>query len=196
MLRFAFTLLAVGALAPVLSATERVGVRGSETTFPAEVEARVTGQAVQLTITGTALRAKHGVHAYAIAGYVQKGADVHSAEELAHADCPKRLHLVMERPVDGKHLAEAFRSAIRLNHAEPAFAGEIRVLEQYMRNMAAQKGEHLMMTHLPGIGLHIHVAGKVDFVIRNVAFSRAIWDIFLGKKNVSEKVKKQLTSRL
>ena len=52
------------------------------------------------------------------------------------------------------------------------------------------------MTHLPGIGLHIRVAGKVDFVIRSVGFSRAIWDIYLGEKNLGEALKKGLTARL
>ena len=173
-----------------------VAVPGSETTFADEVEASVTGRTVQMKLTGTALRAKRGVHAYAIAGYVSSEAEVHSAEELARADVAKRLHLVMERPVDGKSLAQAFRSAVRLNHAEPAFEAEIKSLEHYMRNMSARKGEHLMMTHLPGIGLHIRVAGKVDFVIRSVGFSRAIWDIYLGEKNLGESLKKGLTSRL
>ena len=192
MLRYMLILLATA----IPTATEQVGVEGSETTFASEVEASVTGRTVQLTLTGTALRAKRGVHAYAIAGYVLKGADVHSAAELAQADVPKRLHLVMERPVDGKNLAEAFRSAIRLNHAEPTFNAEIKSLEHYMRNMSARKGDHLTMTHMPGIGLHIRVAGKVDFVIRSASFSRAIWDIYLGEKNLGESLKKGLASRL
>ena len=196
MLRFTLILLTGAILTSGVRAAEQVGVQGSETTFPGEVEASVTGRTVHLTVTGTALRAKRGVHAYAIAGYVQKGADVHSAEELAQADIPKRLHLVMERAVDGKGLAQAFRAAVRLNHAEPAFEAEIKSLEHYMRNMSARKGEHLMMTHLPGIGLHIRVVGKVDFVIRSVGFSRAIWDIYLGEKNLGEPLKKGLTSRL
>ena len=188
--------LAAAILMGVAHAGAPVAVPGSETTFADEVEASVTGRTVQMKLTGTALRAKRGVHAYAIAGYVSGEADVHSAEELARADVAKRLHLVMERAVDGKSLAQAFRSAVRLNHAEPAFEAEIKSLEHYMRNMSARKGEHLMMTHLPGIGLHIRVAGKVDFVIRSVGFSRAIWDIYLGEKNLGESLKKGLTSRL
>ena len=196
MLRYTLIVLTGTILAGGLLAGEQVGVQGSETTFPTEIEASVTGRTVQLALTGTALRAKRGVHAYAIAGYALKGADLHSAEELARADVPKRLHLVLERPVDGRSLAQSFRTAVRLNHAEPAFEAEIKSLEHYMRNMSARKGEHLMMTHLPGIGLHIRVAGKVDFVIRSVGFSRAIWDIYLGEKNLGEPLKTGLTSRL
>ena len=196
MLRIMLIPLTATILIGVALAGAPVGVPGSETTFTDEVEASVTGRTVLMKLTGTALRSKRGVHAYAIAGYVCKEAEVHSAEELAHADVPKRLHLIMERPLDGKTLAQSFRAAVRLNHAEPAFDSEIKSLEQYMRNMSARKGEHLMMTHLPGIGLHIRVAGKVDFVIRSVAFSRAIWDIYLGEKNLGESLKKGLASRL
>ena len=102
----------------------------------------------------------------------------------------------MERPVDGKSLAHSFRSAVRLNHAEPAFEAEIKSLEHYMRNMSARKGDHLMMTHIPGIGQHIRVAGKVDFVIRSDGFSLAIRDNYLGEKNLGEPLKLGLTSRL
>jgi hypothetical protein len=196
MLRYTLIIVTGVVLAGGLLAGEQVGVPGSETTFPTEVEARVTGRTVQMRLTGTGLRTKRGVHAYAIAAYALKGAEVAGPEDLARADIPKRLHLVMERPVDGKGLAQAFRTAVRLNHAEPAFEAEIKSLEHYMRNMSARKGEHLMMTHLPGIGLHIRVAGKVDFIIRSVGFSRAIWDIYLGEKNLGEALKIGLTSRL
>lgn len=196
MLRYTLIVVAGMVLAGGLLAGEQLGVPGSETTFPTQIEASVTGRTVHMRLTGTALRAKRGVHAYAIAGYALKGADIHSAGELARADVPKRLHLVMERPVDGKSLAQSFRSAVRLNHAEPAFEAEIKSLEHYMRNMSARKGEHLVMTHLPGIGLQIRVAGKVDFIIRSVGFSRAIWDIYLGEKNLGEPLKLGLSSRL
>jgi hypothetical protein len=177
-------------------AVEMVGVPGSATQYPAEVEAQVGGKAVKLALTGTAMRTKLVVNVYALGSYVQKGARVHSAEELAAADCPKRLHLVMERTVDGKDMAEAFRSAVRLNYPEPAFGDEINQLVQFMRATTARKGEHIYLTHVPGIGLQVSAAGKADFLIKTPAFSKAVWDIYLGKKNLGEAIKKGLTSRL
>jgi hypothetical protein len=102
----------------------------------------------------------------------------------------------MERAVDGKDLAEAFRAAVRLNYPDPAFAREITTLAQFLRSTAAQKGDHILLTQVPGVGLHCSLAGKADFLIKNPAFSRAVWDIYLGKNNLGEGIKKGLVSRL
>jgi hypothetical protein len=65
-----------------------------------------------------------------------------------------------------------------------------------MRATTARKGEHIYLTHVPGIGLQVSAAGKADFLIKTPAFSKAVWDIYLGKKNLGEAIKKGLTSRL
>ena len=49
----------------------------------------------------------------------------------------------MERTVDGKDMAEAFRAAIRANYAEPAFGDEVTMLVQFMRSSVARKGDHI-----------------------------------------------------
>lgn len=185
--------LAIGGTA---LASDSVAVPGSGTRFLTEVETSVGGRTVTLELTGTAVRTRLIVNVYSIASYVQHGAGVTSADELARADCAKRLHLTMERTVDGKDMAEAFRSAIRQNHPEPAFTDEVNMLSQYMRNMSIRKGEQIYLTHVPGIGLHCSVAGKADLTIRNVRFSQAVWEIYLGRQNVGETIKKGLTSRL
>jgi hypothetical protein len=179
-----------------LLAAELVGVPGSSTQYPSEIEAPVAGKTVKMALTGTALRTKLIVNVYTIGSYVQQGATVHSAEELAAADSPKRLHLVMERCVDGKDMAEAFRAAVRRNHPEPAFNDEINTLMQFMRSTTVRKGDHIHLTHVPGIGLHCSMAGKADFLIKNVAFAHAVWEMYLGKNNLGEAIKKGLVSRL
>jgi hypothetical protein len=40
------------------------------------------------------------------------------------------------------------------------------------------------------------VVNKGEFTIDNPAFSQAVWDIYLGKNNIGEGIKKGLTSRL
>ena len=190
----AIALLVVGSAG--LMAADLVSVPGSPTKYLSEVDASIGGRAVKLSLTGAAVRTKVIVNVYAIGSYVQQGARVSSAEELAALDCPKRLHLVMERTVDGKDLAEAFRAAIRLNHAEPAFNDEVTTLVGFMRSTSARKGDHILLTHVPGIGLHCSLAGKADFLIKNVRFSRAVWDVYFGQKNLGEHIKKGLVSRL
>lgn len=177
-------------------AVELVEVPGSSTRYATEVDAAIGGKVVKLGLTGVAMRSKLIVNVYAIASYLEKGCSVNSAEALAQADCAKRLHLVMERSVDGKDMAEAFRAALRLNHPEPEFAEEMKQLLLFMRSCPMRKGEHAFLTHIPGIGLQINVAGKADFLIKNVGFSRAVWEMYLGQKNIGEAIKRGLTTRL
>lgn len=183
-------------VAGTVLAVEQVPAPGTTTSYPRELTANVGGKAVKLALTGTAMRTKLFVNVYALGSYVDQGTSVKSAEALAHADCPKILHLVMERAVDGKDMAEAFRSALRQNHPEPAFTAEMGQLIQFMRANNVGKGDHVQLMHVPGVGLQIKIPGKADFAIKNVAFSKAVWEIYLGKYNIGEAIKKGLTSRL
>jgi hypothetical protein len=187
---------AVLAWAAAVPAAELVGVRGSNTQFTTTMDWAVGDKPVKLVLTGVGLRQKVFINVYALAGYVQEGAGVKTAEELAAVDCPKQLHLVLERGVDGKDLGEAFRVAIRANYPEPAFADEVNALVEKLQGETLQKGDHIYLTHLPGVGLEIKVAGRAEFTIRTPAFSRAVWDIYLGQNNVGEGIKRGLVSRL
>jgi hypothetical protein len=177
-------------------AAELVGVHGSSTQFTTTMDWTVNDKPVKMALTGTALRQKFLVNVYAVASYVAQGSGVKTADDLAAADCPKQLHLVMERSVAGKDMAEAFRSGIRQNHPGPDFGDEIGLLVDKMQSWTTVRGDHIYLTHFPGVGLQIKVAGREEFLIRNPAFSRAIWDVYFGKNNVGEGIKKGLTSRL
>jgi hypothetical protein len=192
----AVVLLLVGAAG--LPATELVPVRGSNsnTQFTTTMDWTVNGKPLRLLLTGVALRQKIIVNVYALASYVQEGVQVRSPEELAAADVPKQLHLVMERTVGGRDLAEAFVVAIRGNHPSPAFDDEVAMLTEKLRNDTAYKGDHIYLTHLPGTGLEVKVAGRTEFVIKNPQFYRAVWDIYLGRNNLGEGIKRGLVSRL
>jgi hypothetical protein len=179
-----------------LFAAELVGVRGSDIRFTTTMESTASGKSVKFVLTGVALRQKFLFNVYAIGSYIQEGAPVRTAEDLAIADCPKCLHLVMERTLEGKDMAEAFQVAIRANYPEPAFATEVNTLVQTMRSETAAKGDHIYLMHLPGVGLHCRLIGKTEFLIKNPQFSRAVWDIYLGKNNLGEGIKKGLVSRL
>jgi len=178
------------------SATELVGVRGSNTQFTTTMGITVGGKPVQLVLTGVALREKFFFNVYAIGSYVLEGAGVRTAEDLAAVDKPKQLHLVMERDVSGTDIAEAFVVAIRQNYPTPAFTNEVDLLAAKLREIDLKKDDHIYLTHLPGTGLHCNVVNKGEFTIENGEFSRAVWDIYLGKNNVGEGIKKGLTSRL
>src|SRR5262245_57894143 len=108
--RLAAVALITLATASAVLAVDFVDVPGSrDVKYPSEVSGPLGGKQVTMVITGTAMRTKYVLNVYAIASYVQQGVKVSSAEEVAAADCYKRLHLVMERNVEGKDMAEAFR---------------------------------------------------------------------------------------
>lgn len=190
--------LAVGMLvlgAAAAAAVEVVSVRGSDKKFTTTMDATLKGKPVKLILTGTAVRQKFFLNVYAIGSYLLEGVPIHSPEELAAADNLKRLHLVMEREVAGRDMAESFRKAIRQNYPEPVFADEVNRLVQALQGETIAKDDHIYLTHLPGVGLQCSLAGKRDYLIRNPNFSRAVWDVYLGKNNVGEGIKRGLVAR-
>lgn len=156
----------------------------------------VDSKPVNLVLTGAAMRQKMFVNVYAIASYVQAGTSVRNAEGLASANVAKQLRLVMQRDVAGRDLAEAFRIAIRQNYPEPAYKAEVDTLVRMLHEGMAHKGDEVLLTNVPGVGLQVNVTGKAPFMIKNAGFSKAVWDIYLGPANVGESVKKGLVSRL
>lgn len=191
-LSFAF-LLAFAGLAP---AQERVPVEDSDVTFPVTETREVAGKQVDLRLTGVALREKAWINVYVIASYVDATAEPKSARELAQADVPKVLVLVMERDVDGDDMAEAFHDAILLNYSESKFKEELKRFNDFFLNREAKEGKKITFTHLPGKGVECAVEGNGKLVIENVAFARAIWELYLGTKNIGDDIKEGLTSRL
>jgi hypothetical protein len=179
-----------------VAAIELVGVHGSSTQFTTTMDITIGDKPFHLVLTGLALREKFFFNVYTIGSYVLDGVAVHTAEELAALNQPKQLHLVMEREVGGGDIAEAFRIAVRQNYPTPAFDDEVNRLVGMIREIDFKKGDHIYLTHQPGIGLRCQVIGKDDFTIENPDFSRAIWDIYLGQNNLGEGIKKGLTSRL
>jgi hypothetical protein len=175
--------------------SEMVGVRGSQVQYPTVVELPFDGKPVRLSLTGTAMRTKAIVNVYAVASYVREGVKVRTAEELASADTYKVLHLVLERDVAGKDLAEAFIAAVRKNYPSQ-FADELRRFESLLGGRALRKGQHVKLTWLPKAGLRCEVVGSVDQRVDNPAFARAVWDIYFGKHHLGDAVKNGLTSRL
>jgi hypothetical protein len=186
-------MVSVGSLA---AASELVNVAGSSARFATTVEVQVDGKPVPMTLTGATLRKRAIVNVYAIASYLQVGVTAKSAEQLAAADGVKLLVLILERDINGRDMAEAIQAGVRLNHPANAFPTELGKVVKTLGNMDLRKGDHVMLTAIPRVGLRCQVIGKADVVIENPAFARAIWDIYLGRQNLGEPIKAGLISRL
>jgi hypothetical protein len=176
-------------------AEETVGVSGSAVRFATALETKVGEKTVKLVLTGTALRKKYFFSVYAVASYLAEGDAARTPEELAASNSPKQLHLVLERDVDGKDMAAAFKEAIRQNYPGDAFADEVNALVEFMQGTSARKGDHVLLTHVPGEGFHCEHVEKRALLIKNAQFSKAVWDIYLGKNNLGVAIKQGLVSR-
>jgi hypothetical protein len=194
-LAFTVALLVLPVVA-IFAAGDEVGVSGSATKYPVNIQSKVGDKDVKLTLTGAAMRKKAFFKVYTIGGYIDESIAVHSAAELAQKDCAKQMHLVMEREVDGQAMAEAFVEGIRLNYPEPKFADQCKSLLDFMKGQNLKVGDHVWLTHVPNVGFNCKLPGDKDVLIKDVAFAKAIWDIYLGNKNIGDEVKAGLTSRL
>jgi hypothetical protein len=188
------TALSVLGAGEIFAAGGEAGI--SVTKYPICIVSKVGDKEVRLKLTGVAQRKKAFFKVYTIGSYVEEGAAVRSAAELAHKDCAKQMHLVMQRDVDGKTMAEAFIEGIRLNYAEPQFADQCKLLLDFMKNKSLKRGDEVWLTHVPNVGFDWKMPGDKEVLVKNAAFASAIWDIYLGNKNIGDEVKAGLTSRL
>ena len=174
---------------------EMVGVSGSSVEYPSVRESNIGDKKYLLKLTGAAMRKKAIFNVYAIGSYVANNFVGRTAEELARVDAVKQLHMVMQRDVSGRDMARAFQDSIRANYPDQ-FTEEIKKLTAIMEAQNAEKGDHVWLTYIPGYGIHVNLVGKKSEFIPGVKFGRAVWEIYLGPKNIGEAVKKGLISRL
>ena len=177
-------------------AADTVSLSGSGVRFSTITEYIVKEKSTKMALTGVAMRSKFLVNVYAIASYVQEGVKPKSSDEIINADVYKQLNLVMERQVDGREMASSFKSSVLLNHKEEEFPEELALLFDLFKEIKVIKGDQVKLTHLPGIGIHCQVVDKIEVTIKSVAFSKAIWEIYLGKNNLGDGIKKSLISKL
>ncbi|WP_435008535.1 chalcone isomerase family protein [Tundrisphaera lichenicola] len=176
-------------------AADRDVVVGS-TKYPTSITAQCGGKPVRMVLTGTAMRTRWTLSVYSIASYVQEKAAVRSPGDLAGTTAAKQLVLSFERAIDGSTMAASFRDSIGMNHPAPAFSKELDALAYYMGKHPVKPGDQVRLTAIPGVGLSCQVVGAPEVMIRNVAFSRAVWDVYLGRKNLGVAIQTGLTSRL
>ncbi len=177
-------------------AADNVSVDGSEVTFPTQLENNVGGKNIKLTLTGAGLRRRLFFKVYVIGSYIPTGTRVQSAGDLVAADVPKQLHLVMERDVSGSDMAEAVEKGIHQSRGDNAFPRELKSLSDMMQTLELKRGDNVWLTYVPKKGLDVDIAGKKQFTIENTDFAKAVWEIYFGKKNIDDDLKKALLSRL
>jgi hypothetical protein len=197
MFRRAVVALVVGVVATAsASAADPVSVKGSSASYPQSASVAVGGnKTVKLNLTGVGLR-KRVVTVYAIASYVQEGVAVKNADDVVKADAVRLLHIVMERNVDPDDFIAAFRGAVAKSYPEDKFAAEFKQLSDAVGNKVAAKGDNVYLISTPGAGVRIRLADKVDVTVKNPAFARALWEVYLGANPIDETLKQNLVGML
>lgn len=180
---------------PVLAGNDTLGVPGSTVRFPVQITQSFGHGPVPLRLTGAALRKKFFFNVYAMSSYLAEGVEVHSPAQLAAIDKPKSLQLVMERSVDGSTMASAVTASVRANYPK-GLDRELHQLQQFMIATPVAYRDVVWLRHLPGKGFHCEIVGKGEVYIPSTAFSKAIWDIYLGPINMGEHIKAGLVRRL
>jgi chalcone isomerase-like protein len=192
-------LFAIGCVLAALSAhADPIPVPGSTIQFDSEIERNFDEKPVKLRCTGVGLRERFfiDINAYAIASYIPQDAKIKSASELASADIPKVLHIKVERGFKGKKIADAFEKAILANYPRDRFKAELQGFKNFFLELRVEKNEDAWFTNIPGRGLRLNLGSSNEMQIPNVAFSKAVWDIYFGAHPISEDMKKGLTSLL
>ena len=173
-----------------------VAAEPTDPRFPSTIVAEVGGKPTRLSLTGTALRSKLRVRVYAVGSYAPEGVAIPSPEALAVLDAPKVLHLIFERDVDGTTMARAYRDSIGRSYPAPAFTAELGLLERHFVANPVRKGDHVWLTHIPGVGMGVQVNDQPGLVIGGVEFARAAWGTYFGPNHLGLALKEGLTSRL
>lgn len=193
---FRYVVLALVVAAAAAPAADPVPVEGSSAKYPRSVSIPVGQQAVTLKLTGVGLRTKLFLNVYAVGSYLQDGAAVKTADDLARADAARMLYLVMERTVGSADFIDAFKTAVGKTYPADQFAAEFAQLSAAVGDKAAQKGDHVSLLYVPGTGLRVQIVGKVDVTIKSPAFAQALWEVYLGPKPIDDDLKKGLTGLL
>ena len=123
-------------------------------------------------------------------------ADPETPEALAHLDAPKALQLIMEREVEGEAMAEAFREAILAAHRAEEFPKELAAFADFFKDHPVKKDDVIWLVHRPGKGIACQIAAHEPLALDHLGFSRAVWGIYLGRKNIGADIKKGLTRYL
>lgn len=164
--------------------------------FPVEVTAEIGGKKAEMRLTGHAVRRAMRIRFYKIGSYCCDSIAPPNVDSLAAADVPKQLLLVMERDISSAILERSFRETFEKNDPDNKFGPEIKTMLDYMTQSPLKKGEHVVITHLPKLGISVRGRNQEPIVVNNPAFATVVWNVYMGPKGVSDELREGLGSRL
>jgi hypothetical protein len=190
-MRLRFDALAV-ALSIAVSPVGGLLAQGAEAKDVAGVEFPPTEQVdgKTLTLNGAGLRTRFFFQVYAIALYVEHPST--DAAMLLAADEMRRAELHMLRSVSASEMAEAIGEAFDANAGDDKAKLKSRLDQLKSMFPAADEGEVITLTYIPGRGTLVGAKGKDIGVIPGKDFGDVLFSAWIGKAPVDDDLKSEL----
>jgi hypothetical protein len=163
--------------------TEILPVAGDGSFVPV-VQTKINGKPTKMQLTGTAVRKAIGLKFYRIAGYCDVGHDPDDVDELASADVPKQLILVLERDIPENVLRRSFQMAFDANDPEKKYTADITKLLDHVMAEPLKKGDQITLTHLPQVGVECRVGDDEPLRVAVPLFAHVVWNVYMGPNGV------------
>ena len=153
----------------------------------------VAGSTLQLN--GAGARYKFVVRVYTAGLYLS--AKAATPEAVFAAPGPKRVHVVMQRDIDGNELGKLFTRGMQDNAPRETFSksipGTLRMADIFSARKKLLSGESFSVDFVPGVGTTVLVNGKPEGeLVREPEFFTAMLSIWLGPKPADESLKAAL----
>ncbi|MDR3370107.1 chalcone isomerase family protein [Rhodoferax sp.] len=186
------TLIAASWVAASLPATATMQMDG----VALEESVQVAGNDLKLNGAGISMRLIFKV--YVIGLYLPNRE--HSAQEVLHAEGPRRLRITMLRDVSGSD----FYDKLRQYTVEEGASIPALILDNMQRVIQAidrqsnglHKGDTLTLDWVPGTGTLVGLNNKpLTAPMRDIAFYKALLNIWLGDKPTDSDLKMKLLGR-
>ena len=161
----------------VLSAMFTTGVAEAQQVAGVQMPDTLTLQGRRLSLAHMELQQKLFFKVYVWTLYLEQVP--HRASEAVEADCLKRLHFRFMREVRRDQLVEAFRDGLASNPAmrSPAMQQDLERLLSSLRDV--DEGGDLVITYIPGGGLHVAGAASGGIRIPGKRFADALFTSWL-----------------
>ena len=125
-------------------------------------------------------------------------------QELLESDFNKSLRLVMARDIEGDYLREAFVDILEPRVAQKAAGNSkmkdgpvaLKELRTYFKMEELKEGTEIIFTWEKSGKLSTFIKGHKMGELKSNCLSWALFDLFLGRRPLSQKAKKSLVKRL
>jgi hypothetical protein len=182
------TLLVV-APPPRSAAQDRVQESSTGKFFPMQVTVTYEGKNYSLSLTGTAVRKKMVFKVYGIAHYAedpQAGSESAVLAAMLTDGKAKQITMEFARDVDVEKIQGAYRDGFNENASEADAKVIAPLVEQFLGyfKKEVKENDRFVLQWLPGGVVIAQTQGTTHPPIKNVAFAKALWSIWLGEDSI------------